>query len=250
MKPVKNNSLSLMVKEAIFSYIKENEFKNDKLPKEEALCEMLNVSRITVRSALKDLASEGFIFSRHGKGTFINKKALKINSPLSPLKPFEDIIVDLSYECTIDNLGHEFLDEVPGEISEALELQPGEKCIITRKVFFADGKPVVYCIDYFSTGILPDLAACERIEDYEKSIFKFFSLVCGQTITWDLIELSTTSTLKTPGLREIFQCSEEFKDFLVCRGINYNDDNKPICYNYEYIDTDYIPFNLIRKKHF
>ena len=43
------------------------------LPKEEALCEQFGVSRITVRRALADLAAEGLVERRHGRGTFLRE---------------------------------------------------------------------------------------------------------------------------------------------------------------------------------
>ena len=53
-------SLSGQAKEAILQYIEEMDLKTDnKLPREEALAEMLGVSRITIRQALNDLAAEG-----------------------------------------------------------------------------------------------------------------------------------------------------------------------------------------------
>lgn len=60
-------SLSGQAKEAILQYIEEMDLKTDnKLPREEALAEMLGVSRITIRQALNDLAAEGIIFRRQG----------------------------------------------------------------------------------------------------------------------------------------------------------------------------------------
>ncbi len=250
MKPIKHSPLSQIVKDMIFQYISENTFTDDKLPKEETLSEMLQVSRITVRSALKDLASEGFIFRKHGKGTFINTKALSIKSPLSPLKPFKDIITDLGYECTIKNLGYYFEDNPNDEIKKSLNLQKEDLCIVTKKVFYADKKPVVYCLDYFSSKILPSLEDAHSIKNFEKSIFEFFNTICNKKITWDLIEISTTTNKEDSHLEEVFKCGNEFKSFLLCKGINFNDDNEPICCNSEYIDTNYIKFNMIRKKIF
>jgi GntR family transcriptional regulator len=43
------------------------------LPKEEALCEQFGVSRITVRRALADLAAQGLIDRRHGRGSFVRE---------------------------------------------------------------------------------------------------------------------------------------------------------------------------------
>lgn len=79
-------SLSGQAKEAILQYIEEMDLKTDnKLPREEALAEMLGVSRITIRQALNDLAAEGIIFRRQGRGTFVNVDSLNIKVTFSPL---------------------------------------------------------------------------------------------------------------------------------------------------------------------
>ena len=43
------------------------------LPGERALCELLEVSRTTLRKAIAELIAEGVLFHRHGAGTFIHR---------------------------------------------------------------------------------------------------------------------------------------------------------------------------------
>ncbi len=45
----------------------------DKLPSEQALCDVYEVSQITVRRALRELEHMGYVHSRHGVGWFINE---------------------------------------------------------------------------------------------------------------------------------------------------------------------------------
>jgi GntR family transcriptional regulator, arabinose operon transcriptional repressor len=56
----------------------------DKLPSEKALCEMYEVSQITVRRALRELTQAGYVYSHHGLGWFVGNRA-------SPAMPHRDI---------------------------------------------------------------------------------------------------------------------------------------------------------------
>jgi len=61
------------VVQVLKSSIMSGELKpGDRLPSERKLAEMLNVSRTSVREALKILAAEGLIQIRHGQGIFVN----------------------------------------------------------------------------------------------------------------------------------------------------------------------------------
>lgn len=46
--------------------------RGTKLPREEELARILGVSRTTVRQALNDLAADGIVLRRQGRGTFVN----------------------------------------------------------------------------------------------------------------------------------------------------------------------------------
>ncbi len=49
------------------------------IPSERDLVELYNVSRVTVRQALENLAIQGYVFREHGKGTFVSPPKLQQN---------------------------------------------------------------------------------------------------------------------------------------------------------------------------
>jgi GntR family transcriptional regulator len=79
MSPLINEEMShqplyLQIKEALKKQILEGDYAPfDRLPSESTLMETFGVSRITVRQSLRDLQSEGLIFSSQGKGSFVSK---------------------------------------------------------------------------------------------------------------------------------------------------------------------------------
>jgi GntR family transcriptional regulator len=57
---------------ALRTWVRDGTYKpGDQLPTEPALCTMFGVSRITVRKAIEDLAREGWLVRRQGRGTFV-----------------------------------------------------------------------------------------------------------------------------------------------------------------------------------
>lgn len=59
--------------------MKNGELKdNEKLPTEEEICRLFNVSRTTARQALNGLANEGYIYKSQGKGSFVNLSKMKM----------------------------------------------------------------------------------------------------------------------------------------------------------------------------
>ena len=69
--------------QAIQHSIQSGEYpEGSRLPSEQELSELFHVSRITVRTALKELADEELVIRRQGKGTYVGKKKFKRNLSL------------------------------------------------------------------------------------------------------------------------------------------------------------------------
>lgn len=84
LSPVKSTKIYEMIMEQIKDIVKNGKLKSgDKLPSERDLCEKLEVSRASVREALRALQMLGLIESKHGEGNFINENFE--NSLLEPL---------------------------------------------------------------------------------------------------------------------------------------------------------------------
>ena len=79
----KELSLSERVAQQISDLIKEQNIgMGDKLPNEFELAESLNVSRGTIREAIKILVARNCLEIRRGKGTFVTEKIGQVTDPL------------------------------------------------------------------------------------------------------------------------------------------------------------------------
>lgn len=248
MEPIKTKSLSSQAKDAILVYIKNlNISENNKLPSEENLAKILGVSRITIRTALNELSSEGILFRRHGKGTFVNTEAIKLKTSLNPAHELTDIIKANGFTPKIKILSCKKIS--PTElIYNGLQLEKNDYVVELRKVFYANDKPCAYSIDYVPYTIFTEDSQFEMLSNSYVPIYKFLKDNYNQIIEWDNVHITTTTNASNSTLNEIFNCKDSIKSFLVLEGINYTNNDSPIFVSIEYIDTSFISFNEIRKK--
>jgi len=69
-----NNAIPLykQLKEQIFSDITSGKLtEGEKIPTEVELSEIYNISRVTVRNAIKELVADNYLVKKQGKGTFV-----------------------------------------------------------------------------------------------------------------------------------------------------------------------------------
>jgi len=82
--PIKKEKVSNIVFNQLLQLIKSNQWKSGfKLPSENKLCSLFNVSRVTIRTALNKMEAIGLIETRNGEGTFVKK--VDMRSLLEPV---------------------------------------------------------------------------------------------------------------------------------------------------------------------
>lgn len=242
---VKNRSLSGEIKISIIKYIKTMDLrKNNKLPNEDLLANLFGVSRITIRSALNELASEGIVFRQQGRGTFVNIEALQMKVTLNPAVEFEDMIRKSGYSVDVKII-KAYTQTVSNRIAKILQIEPTDEVLVIERMYYADNNPAALVIDY-----LPKKYIKEEItsNEHSLSIFKIVNIKCGRKITWDRLELLTISIGEDPKLGKYFDTADPAKSLLLCESINFDESNSPIVFALEYIDTNFIRFNSIRQK--
>lgn len=116
-------------------------YSSGSLPKEEALCERFGVSRITVRRALADLAAQGLVERRHGRGTFVLEGGLPA-ARARPSLSFVDSLRQTANDTQVQVLLVEQI-EAPADVAAMLQLTPGEKAVHAIRLRSIDGTPVM-----------------------------------------------------------------------------------------------------------
>lgn len=242
-------TLSEQAKREILTYIRNMDFeKNNKLPREESLAEIIGVSRITIRQALNDLAAEGIVFRRQGKGTFVNVDSLNVKVTFNPCMDFTQMIQNSGYQPSVKLLS---IARVPREeaVCQALHMSPEEQLILAEKFFFADNTLCAFCRDYFSLSLIGGEDSFAEFSSYENSIYEYIYSLSGQRIQWDKVEIDTILTTEVPGLSQYTDLEKlGTRPFLYLRSVNYSSNDAPLILANEYINTAIVKFNMIRQK--
>lgn len=144
----KNSSIPLY-NQLIDELIVEIEKKlqpNDKLISEREICQRFDVSRTTVRLALMELENMGYIYKRHGKGTFVSNTITKR----------ENLMANYSFTDQMRQLNKEpetliiSLDKILANqhIAEKMGITENESVFRLERVRLADKETMMYEISY------------------------------------------------------------------------------------------------------
>ena len=106
----------------------------DMLPTEQQLQEQHQLSRTTVRQALRELELEGVVRRYRGRGTFVAEPKVTHNQQQG-MRPGWLV------------LGAEWV-AAPPEAAERLKIAPEDECFRLRRLRLADGDPIAYHIAF------------------------------------------------------------------------------------------------------
>lgn len=111
------------------------------LPSEYELCKQFEVSRVTVRHALRTLETEGLIYRRQGIGSFVRPKPVR--QPLMQLTDFTEDMAAAGMEATSDVLF--FGKEVPSpEVAQWMQIPEGQAAVRLDRIRNGNGAPIAY----------------------------------------------------------------------------------------------------------
>ena len=111
------------------------------LPGERALCELLEVSRTTLRKAIADLIADGVLFHRHGAGTFIHRATPRVDQPSSRLTSFTEDMRLRGFEASSRDIERGVFLPTPEE-AMLLSLGLNERVFRLGRLRFANEVPV------------------------------------------------------------------------------------------------------------
>lgn len=219
--------LYLQIKEYLINEIKAGNFQPDqRIPSERELSEQFKVGRMTVRQALLELAHEGKIYTRMGKGTFV--LAPKIDQQLRALTGFSQDVRQRGGRPSSQVLEAKV---VPASWSaaRALRLTEGDQVVFLSRLRLSDGIPLALESAHLPYDQFPDLLkhdfAVESLYEVLKKDYEITLIQAEQTIE---------AALATPYEIEMLSLTPPAA-VLKMERLTYNDAGLPV----EYVPSTY-----------
>lgn len=127
-----------------------------RVPSERELAQQFNVNRLTASRALKELAQEGLIYSRVGKGTYVCPP--KINQALQALSSFTEEMQQLGQHASSRVL-HAAVEPASEPVARALSILPGVEVMRLVRVRLANGVPIALESSHLLNALCRDILA-------------------------------------------------------------------------------------------
>lgn len=163
------NPLYMQVKEALLDELLSGRYRpHDRLPSERELSQQFDVSRMTVRQALLDLARDGVIYARVGKGTFV--AAPKFDQQLRTLTSFSQEVRSRGGQSASRVLEAREM-AASAEVAAALQVAVGSPVWMLSRLRMADGVPMA-----IETTNLP-LALCPGLLQHDFSVESLYQVL-------------------------------------------------------------------------
>jgi len=216
--------------------IKSGAWKDgDMIPSERELCELFDISRMTVRQAVDALKNEGILYSRRGVGTFIGKP--KLDQGLSKLSSFTEDMLQRGMAPGSRTLLLK-TEPAPGDVAEALGISRDDKVIVLKRLRMANSEPMAVEEAYIVYDLAPMLPSCYKSGD---SLYATFEEKCGvsvvkarQTIEIDYCDKKNARLLHVAPNAPIFKI----------RRVGMLEGNRPIEYVCSFYRADRYVFTV------
>ena len=150
-----NKPMYRQIADALREKISAGELKpGDALPTESSLQEAFNVSRVTVRQALKLLTEEHIVESIQGSGTYVKEE--RVNYDIYQLTGFYEKLADRNVDTHSEVSIFEVL-KADAKLAEKLNLSHDDKVWHVKRVRFIKQKPVNLEETWMPLALFPDL---------------------------------------------------------------------------------------------
>lgn len=232
--------LAARARAAILEAILQERFKT-RLPAEDELASMLNVSRTTIRSALQGLEQDGIITRRRAVGTTINRHVARSTLALQRLVGFDWLLRECGHEVEVE-VGWERRAPDP-EVADRFQIDRDAECCVTSKSYFADGI-LALCV----RDIVPwDSLVTDELDDVlPPSMFEFSRKYCRQPIDHAVVEIGSQVKRDAGSTKLDIEIGEPFTRL---HEKHFSASGEPVAYSVIDVDDAFVALQVFRREH-
>ncbi len=200
--------------------------EGEKLPSQRELAHLLDVQRPTVRTGLKLLLQEGWIYAKERSGYFVSPK--RITKNVSQLSSTTKMVLSMGKEMRLSVLKIE-RREVDKELSLKIKLPIGTKIFYMIRLRVVEEEKVSVEVSYIPVSIAPTLDECDFSK---KSLYGI--LEDDFLIDLDHARQSISVELANEEIASYLGIEVDTK-LVVEEGLVYSKDKKPVEYSLSYM---------------
>ena len=234
---IDNVPLTERARDAILEAILEKRF-DERLPSEDTLAEMLNVSRTTIRTALQSLEQDGIISRKRAIGTTINAHVRPATLALQRMVGFDGLLREKGHEPGMEVTWRRGYPRP--EIVSAFDLEADQDSLIADKMYYADGRPAISILNVLPWSTLRD---ADFAGEVDASIFEFSKRACLKPIDHAVAEV--IPVVKRDEVTPL--PVETGSPFTRLHERHYADDSALVAVSVVDVDNAYFHFEVFRR---
>ena len=198
----------------------------DRLPSERELAVKFNVSRMTLRQAIQNLADEGILERKIGSGTYVARE--KVQEKMSGATSFTEIMESQNRVPSSRTISY-FLTSPSSSEMEKLNLSKDDTILRMERIRFADDVPICFEVASVPQKLIDGYSKAEITESLYRTLEEKGGKKIGpanQTITAVLASEKIADYLEVKRGDAVLRLSQ----------ISYFEDGTP----FEYVRTQYV----------
>jgi GntR family transcriptional regulator len=233
-----NAKLADRARSAILQAILSKQFIG-RLPPEEELATMLDVSRTTIRSALQSLEQDGIITRKRALGTTINAHVRPSTLALQRLVGFDELLREEGYEVRTQVSWR--WGETPRVFADVFPSLEGEECLLMEKSYFAGKALAIWIRDAIPRALI-------RREDFDAplpaSLFEFTTAYGLKNVDHAVVDIVAMARRADDDTRLVL---DEHEPFTRLHETHYSSVGERIAYSIVDVDSAFINLQVFRR---